>query len=288
MVDDGDKRLAPEGATCELHPERPALIRCPQCSGDACIACWHYSIDRCERCLRADPAAAAEPIPWETTGPLARRVLGTLFAALRPTRTAPSFAQSDTSRAWLFALGATVPLLMLRGVIPLTHTIRFGPYFAVTPIGQPTAGEIGLDILQAMTLSLGMGLIALSVGGFAYVNLSKAYGDERAVSSALRFLLYRSWLLPLSHSSGLSYAVAVWGFPERPTLDVQLLAVIGSTIPLLLFFVGSRATARMASAVPPLASFAVTLIPLFLLGFVETVLIELSAPWLPSPAGPPT
>lgn len=283
---DRNPRIAPEGATCAQHPERPALARCPHCAADACLACWHHAIDRCEHCLRIDPAATVAPIAWESEDAgLMRRVFGTLAAAFKPHRSAPSFAKEETSRAWLFASLATVPLSMLRGVIPFTHTLRFGPDYQVSFIGSPTGQEIAFDILQAMCTSLAIAAVAIGLGGFAYINLSKAFGDERAPKAALRFLLYRSWLLPLAHTTGLTFGVGVWGFPDPPSEGLVSLTVIASTVPLLVYFVGSRATARLAGAVPPLASFAVTLIPIFLFGFVEMVLVQVAAPWLPAAVG---
>ena len=69
---------------------RPALVTCPRCHRHACLVCWHGAIRICDRCLVADPAAAAPPIAFETRG--LAGLPATLLAAFSPLRTAPAFA----------------------------------------------------------------------------------------------------------------------------------------------------------------------------------------------------
>src|ERR1700753_3302047 len=118
MQDETD-HTAPEGAVCAEHHDRPASFTCPRCGNYACMFCWHAVAERCDSCLKRDPAAAAPPLPWETReGSLLTRFFGTLVSALHPVHSAPAFARPGLRRALGFFALSAVPLAALAGVIP--------------------------------------------------------------------------------------------------------------------------------------------------------------------------
>ncbi len=275
--------MAPEGTYCRFHPERPALARCPRCGDFACIACWHSSVDRCNACLQRNPAEAAPPIPWEDPerGLLARFV-GTLFAALRPTSTAPGFARDALGPAIAFALLTAVPLALVRGIIPFTHTLRFGPSGAISYIGNPTDLEVALDVGRAALISLGLTTAFFLTLTLPFVSLARAYGTGRFPDAALRQMLYRAFLIALSLRGPFVWLIA-WLLPEETIAQMGLFIDILDMIPLVLLFISMRATARLAHGVGPFATLAVVLVPLTLLVLVYSMYPIALAPWLPAP-----
>jgi hypothetical protein len=289
-------RRAPAGAGCHRHPERPALARCPLCDRDACLFCWHDPFERCEACLAEAPAAAAPPVPWEDPAvrPLRRRLWATLATVARPTASAPAFARHDVGHAVRFALLTVVPLALLRGVIPYTHTVLFGDRFAIALRGEPDAGLVALDVVRAMGLSallVAAGALAL---GLPFVHLAGAYGSALGRRAALRVLLYRGWLLALAGfdpagraaGSGLLFSVALWGMPTDTPMPVfQFFYLVDAVVPILLLLFSMRATARFAAGTGAVASFVLTLLPFVLLYAVQGALLELLVPLMPGIPG---
>lgn len=281
MTDAEERRVPPDGAVCGTHPERPALATCPRCGNHVCLACWHHAVGRCQECLLRDPLAAAEPIAWEAPERRAlARLLGTLASAFRPTRSAPAFARSEVRRAAWFALFVAVPLAALRGVIPFTHTLAFGDGFEVNRVGSPTGAEIALDVLRAMGLSVGMTAALFVALCLPFVSLARAYGRSPYRNAALRMMLYRAWLLPVS-MFGLPFWLAVWAAPEGTADSVASVAAMVEFVPLLLLFVAMRSTARLAHGVGPFASILVVMIPLALMVLTQRIVEPVVSPWLP-------
>ncbi|MFW5924873.1 MAG: hypothetical protein ACOCV4_01840 [Myxococcota bacterium] len=284
------ERRAPEGAVCYLHPERAALANCPICGRGACLVCWHERFDRCETCLRRDPSAAGPPVPWENPagGIALRRAVDTLVTAFQPAATAPAFAKHGLAPAVRFALATALPLTLLRGIIPYTHTLLFGDG-TVELLGAPTAAAVALDVARAMGLSLLVTLGAWVALSLPYVTLSKAYGGPFGRTATLRVMLYRAWLLPLSSQwvavPGLLLSLAGWGLPAEPSEAALLVAGLLDLLPLVLLLFAMRATARFAAGTGVIASFLVTIVPFVLLFLAEGVLVELIRPWLPAGAG---
>lgn len=270
------------------------MARCPLCGRDACITCWHAAADRCERCLAADRAAAAPPVPWETDANVVSRFFGTLRAALSPVRTAPAFAGTDTRKAWTFALLTTLPLALLGGVIPFTFTLRFGPSFAVVTMNHPTSGAIGLDVARAAGVGLLLSLAALLPLGASYASLCGAFGEEEGVSrAALRGVLYRSFLFPMAGGGGVFASLAAWGLPEgamgepgSPTTTAYLVSML-LLLPFALYFVAMRQTARLAVGLKPLPSFLVTIVPFILMVVAGALAHSLLSPLMPGPMPAP-
>jgi len=239
----------------------------------------------CEPCVRADPAAAAPPLPWESTDTgWFRGLSDTAFGALLPNRTAPAFFGEALKPGIRFALLTLLPLLVMRGIIPFTRTIRFGPSFQTQLLGSPDSLAIALDVMAAAGLSILVGVISIGVAGAAYVSLSAAYGAEGARRAALRFMLYRGWLLPLAGETGLFSALISWGLPLEPSGGALSLAFLVAMAPLLLYFIASRAAARLASGVAALPSFAVAVIPFVILALVEVAALTLLGSYIDIPA----
>jgi hypothetical protein len=254
---------APEGAFCAEHPERPALFTCPRCGNYACLFCWHAVSERCDRCLKRDPVAAAPALPWETqAGSLVGRFVRTLASAFRPTQSAPAFARPELRPALLFFALSAIPLAALAGVIPNTKTLMFGSSFGVTMVGHPTSAAIAFDVLTAMLLQLlsfGLDFVALAV---PFTSLVAAYAPVERRPAALRVLLYRTWLAP---AAMLVYFLGLWMLPggrtpEEPTQLYPMLALLQFILNVLLWS-SMRATARLACGISALLSLVVTTIP---------------------------
>lgn len=270
---------APEGAACAQHPERPAAFTCPRCGNYNCVFCFHPVPGRCEACLKRDPAAAAPPVPWETTeGSALSRFGKTLADGFSPVRTAPAFATPELARARTFFLLTALPLAALAGVIPNTKTLMFGGNFAITVQGKVTASEIALDVLQAMGIQLAMFCVHLAVLAAPYLSLVRAYAVPEHRNAAGRVLLYRAWLLP---SATLLFFLGAWALPAEafqvplpdapkpPKLHVMValtrdLLSLGTMLLNVLLLVAMRSTARLACGIPTLLSYVVVGVPLVL------------------------
>lgn len=271
---------APEGAVCADHPERPAAFTCPRCGNYACLFCWHRSSERCDSCMRRDPAAAAPPLPWETQqGNLLQRYFGTLGSAVRPVQTAPAFARRELRPALSFFALTAVPLAPLAGVIPLTQTLEFGSSLSVVLKGNPTPLAIALDVLIAMALQLLLYGVEFAALALPYVSLVRAYTPPERRNAALRVLLYRSWLVP---AAMLTIYLAVWilpgATPQTPNEFAALLPLLQLTAMVLLLS-AMRATARQACGVGTLLSFVVVAVSFIVTAFVQTFM-EWCVAWL--------
>ncbi|MEZ4334995.1 MAG: hypothetical protein R3B82_00015 [Sandaracinaceae bacterium] len=280
MSDEQDPvEAAPDGATCAEHPERPALVTCPRCGSYCCIACWHGAVQRCHACLLKDPLP---PVPWaDPDKGAAGRFFGTLVDGLSPTRTAAKFTRGEWRKAISFALLTALPIAALGGIIPFTHTLRFGPTWEVAAIGSPTTLDVVLDVLAAMGLGVAFGVAKLLLMTAPYLSLTKAYGQVTEAQPTRQVMLYRAWLLLLGGRTGLVLGVVIWGLPMEPGQSLQLLAEVLSLLPLMGMLWAMTSTARMAR-VGPIASMVVVLVPFVVLFLVEPLVIQLIAPLLPS------
>lgn len=271
----------PDGSVCAEHPDRPALAVCPRCGGYACLGCWHHPIRRCHACLMRDPAAAAPPIPWEDPAPNGVvRFFGTITSALRPTTTAPAFARDDVARArWFWAL-SFLPLAVLSAIVPSTHTLLFGPSFAVRIVGGADGATIALDVVRAVGIGVLVSLVAVLALALPYVSLTRAYAEKGYEVAPLRVVLYRAFLLPLSQ---VLLHVVVWSLPQDPTELASLMAAAAQMLPLVLLFWALRATARMASGVGPLASYLAAIVPFVVMVLAQEFLGRALSPLMPDP-----
>jgi hypothetical protein len=243
--------------------------------------CWHGPVDRCDACLRRNPLDAAPPIPFEDPARgFIGGLLGTLFGAFAPVRTAPAFAGDGVRRAVVFAVLVTVPLALVRGVIPYTRTLRFGPTLSVEVLGGANSTQIALDLAAAAGISLlvtGVCLLALTV---PFVSLARAYGSRKTGGAPLRLMLYRGWLLTVSAQGALFWFLS-WCLPAAPDEGLLLAIHLIDLIPLLLLLNAMRATSRLAQGVGPIASFVTVIVPLTLMILVQPLLMHALAPWLP-------
>lgn len=286
MKDGPDRdRSAPEDALCEQHPERPALATCPRCGSYACLACWHPAVDRCHRCLMRHPEDASPPIPWDLPeGSLLGRFFRTLATAVHPTRSAPAFAAPFVAPAVRFLLLTFVPLALVSGVIPFTHTLAFGA-LRVEVIGAQTAATIAVDILRAMGIGFALDFTAIVALTLPFVSLSRAYGVAGREQAALRTMLYRAWLLPTSR---VVVSVLAFVLPATQSDGLQLVLAVLQLAPLLLLLFAMRASARLASGVGPFASLVVIFVPFALLFATQMLLEPVVRPFMPAPVAPAT
>jgi hypothetical protein len=267
---------APDGAVCAEHAERPAAFTCPRCGNYACLFCWHPLSQRCDACLKRDPAAAAPPIGWEVpSASIVQRYVSTLGGAFRPVRSAPAFAQQEIRPALRFFLLSALPFAALAGVIPHTKTMMFGGSLSITLQGKPTPAEIALDVVTAMAIQLGLFTIELAALALPYTSLIRAYADEPRRAAAWRVLLYRSWLVP---SATLLLYLGLWILPVADEKTPTPLLPVLLTVQLVfyaLLLVSMRATARLACGIGPMLSFTVTVVPFVIWMFVQLFLSKL-------------
>ncbi len=272
----------PEGATCNEHSDRPALAVCPRCGGYVCLACWHHPIRRCHACLMREPEAAAPPIPWEDASrPAIARYFATLGSAFRPLATAPAFARGGVPPAATFLLLSFLPLALLSQIVPLTHTLLFGPTFAVRVIGGAGAQTIALDVAQAAGLGMLVAAVQIVALAVPYISLTRAYAGKGHPAAPLRAVLYRAFLVPLG---AILASIVIWAAPERPPLEIVVVADLLRVIPLVLLFSSLRATARMGSGTGPFASLVVTIVPFVAMVVVQAWLLEALQLVQPDPA----
>jgi len=268
----------PEGASCGTHPEREALVTCPRCGSYCCIACWHNAVHRCHACLVRDPGPV---VPWQDhERSLPARFFATLGDAFRPTRSAPTFVSASVRSGLSFAFLTFVPVALLSGIVPYTHTLGFGLSFSVATLGSPSGADIGLDIARAAGIGLLIAVAMLALLAVPYHSLSRAYGAKEQPPASLAVMLYRAWLIPLG---GLVSSILVWGLPGEPDSNVRLIIEVASMVPLLMLVSAMLSTARMASGVGPVASLVVVLVPFVLLMTVAPIGLEAIRPWLPDP-----
>ena len=262
---------APPGSVCAEHPERPATFTCPRCGNYACLFCWHAIAERCDTCLKRDPAAAAPALPWETQqGTGVSRFLRTLSSAFQPVQTAPAFARPGLRPALLFFALSALPMAALAGVIPRTKTLMFGSAFKIIVQGHPSSTAIALDVAYAMAvqlLSFGIDFAALAL---PYTSLLRAYAAPDRSDAGLRVLFYRSWLAPFAT---LCLYLLAWMLPSEPSPEeparIYQLLLVGQLMLNILLLSAMRATARLACGIGALLSFVVVAIPLVVWTFAQ-------------------
>lgn len=261
---------APSSSRCHAHAERQAYVTCPKCQRHCCLQCWHQQLERCETCLRQDPAAAVAPLPWEDPRqPWLSRLVGTLRTAFSPVATAPAFARPVVFTALRFALLTALPLSLLAGIIPHTRTLLFVDFTVVVQNGaSPMA--IALDVLRAMGLQLTLDLVHLAATWLPYVSLVKAYGGEGASPYAVRTLLYRAWLLP---AYTLVIGLVIWPLEmpddgEQVQQVATLLLLLPQILPIL-FMLALGYSARLASGLSAMWSIVVVTIAVMISALVD-------------------
>jgi hypothetical protein len=270
---------APPGAACAEHPDRPATFTCPRCGNYACLFCWHPIAERCDTCLKRDPAAAAPALAWETQqGSGLQRFFRTLSSAFQPVHTAPAFARPGLRRPLAFFLMTALPTAALAGVIPNTKTLMFGSALSVIVQGHPAAGAIAFDVVRAMLLQVLFFAVDFLAIALPYTSLVRAYAQPARATAALRVLLYRSWLAPFAL---LFFYLGAWVLPggdkpQEPTPLLPLLVIGQFTLHMLLLS-SMRASARLACGIGALLSFVVVAVPLTVFVFVQVFAARLFA-----------
>jgi hypothetical protein len=226
--------------------------------------------ERCDGCLKRDPAAAAPALPWETQqGSAIERFFRTLGGSFRPLHTAPAFARPGAKRAIRFFLLTAVPLAALAGIIPRTKTLLFGN-FAVLVQGNPTSTQIALDVLSAMGVQLGVFSIEFAALALPYVSLTRAYAPAERHHAAMRVLLYRTWLSPFAT---LIMNVAAWLLPSSGGSEgfpryMEPFAIAHMLLHLMLLS-SLRATVRLACGVGPLLSYTIVIVSVVVWALVQ-------------------
>lgn len=267
-------RSAPEGSACRAHPETPAVATCPRCGDYACLVCWQPAVDRCDACLKRDPTEAAPPIPWELPElGFSARMLRTLATAMSPVRTAPAMGRDEVGPALWFALLTFVPLALLVGVIPFTKTLMFAGPFKITLQGSPDPNAIVIDVLRASAIGFVASLTQWLVFATPYVSLVRAYSDPKRRNVPMRAMLYRAFLLPLQQVIffGLAWAM----LNESSNASQAAFLMLPSLVPLVLMLSTMWSVARLGSALGPILSFVVVIVPVTLAQFVGPLVEQL-------------
>lgn len=276
--DDEPIETAPEGSTCSKHPERPALVTCPRCGNHCCLSCWQASAQRCHECLLRDPRP---PVPWaDPERGAVSGFFGTLGGALSPTKSAPAMTHGDWRKGISFALITCLPMALISGIIPFTHSMAFGQTFGVTVLGSPSSADLAIDVARAIGLGLLVTAARLAAIAVPYLSLTKAYGQPIESQPARQGLLYRAWLLLLGGDTGVLFGLVLWALPADPTDTMVLGAKIASMLPLMMLFFSLSSIARVAG-VGPIAAMVVVVVPFVILFVGEPLLLQGLQPLLP-------
>jgi len=216
------------------------------------------------------------------------RYLRTVAEGLTPRASTPLLRGNRVRPAMTFALLTALPAAPLAGIIPFTHTLLFGPTFAITVQGDAGQDRIASDVAQAAGLGLGLYAVLLLALAAPYVSLSKSFGAaDGAGARALRVMLYRAWLVPFG--TGLFPQVVAWAMPMMEAgLGLQVAFALLGVVPLVLLLVAMRAAAVELNGIRPLTSWAVVLVPVTLFFVVQGLALEALAPIIPEPAVPET
>lgn len=254
------------------------------CDRDVCFSCFFADLGRCQRCVEQHPEEIADPLPFEARG-MIRGFFPTIATALSPRLSAPAFAIGDSlARPAIFFLLTFVPFALLRGVIPFTHRLHFGPLGRLTVVPGSSTRAIVVDVIRASGLSLlevSAQLIALSV---CYVSLASAFGREGSRTIALRTVMYRAFLLPLGGVYGILAAVAIWLGPT-PSGAIDAATAIGA-LPLLPFYLSLHRSVRSVARVDLVPGLFVVMVPWVLATIVGDFTLRAMMPFLPTPAAP--
>ena len=237
------------------------------------------------------------PPAFEQTGAFPLRLFASLREGWQPRLTATSFAVGDRiGPAILFAILTFIPFTALQGIIPYTHTLRFGNVFGVERVESTMT--VGTDVMHAMGIAMLVLGVELLFFGASYVSLANAFGKAppgaRTTSVrviALRAVLYRAWLFPMAGTFGLPVMLASWAMPKDAQSSILVFVVLMlGVIPLVLHFMGMRDAARRACGVSDGMSIIVVIVPFILQIVVHGILVGdgmsdgLLADWLPEPA----
>ncbi|MGB0678446.1 MAG: hypothetical protein ACPGUV_02145 [Polyangiales bacterium] len=214
-------------------------------------------------------------VPWEEpkAGRSWTRWRKTIALPLRPLLHAPAFAGTSRSAAWRFWAVTFVPLALLRGIIPATRTLQFGPLGHIKALAKTDAMGVTLDVLQAMGQGLALTLLQWLALALPWISLCRAYGSTEHDAS-LRAMLYQAWLLPLG-MGGLFFGLAAWLSPATPPAWLWLSVMVLDLLPLLLLLQSMRAVARFVHGVSPWMSWVVITIPMVLLFLLHALAGEL-------------
>jgi hypothetical protein len=220
------------------------------------------------------------PVPWDDMQrSFASRFFATLGDAFRPNQAAPGFAQGHWQHGLSFFALTFLPLAVLSGIIPFTHTLLFGPSWRVSLLHQPSSAEIAIDVARAAGLGLlvcaGMFLLLM----LPYYSLSRAYGSHGHPGAPFSVMLYRGWLIPLGQ---LLAFLVTWSLPGVVQWALVLVE-IARFLPFVVLFSSMLSTARMASGVGPIAALAVVLVPFVLFLLVGNIGMHALEPWLLGP-----
>ena len=231
-------------------------------------ACYTACVPYLEPEERPEPPLRTHvtgPIAWEDeTLSFFRRLLSTLGATFRPIDSLHAIANGPLAPAVRFALLTALPFMLLWAVTPFTHTLLFGPEFALSVVPAKSALPVWLDIVRAMGIGLGLSVISFLSWTLPFASLVRAFADgsrtEEPRLAAWRTALYRTWIVPFGTTS--LYLVS-WAMPRDPSPFVlELTLLTCEMVPRLVILIHCHAVARyfgatglgaLAGSVMPLA-----------------------------------
>lgn len=227
------------------------------------------------------------PIAWEDPSlPFVRRVLSTLAATFQPVRSLRSVAHGPLAPAMVFAFWSSLPWMLLWAILPFTHTLLFGPQFAVTLAKGAVTSQIQGDVLRAS----GIGFL-LSTAGFLswavpFASLTRAFCASsphalEARRAAWRTALYRAWIIPFGFTL---WSLVLWAVPDKPPMMAMELALLLCQLaPRLLVLIHCQAMARYVGA-STLGALGVAVVPVALEWAVGLLLWQVARGFLPPEA----
>jgi hypothetical protein len=204
------------------------------------------------------------PIAWEDDErPWHHKLFATLGSTFRPIDSLHAIANGPLFPALRFALLTALPFMLLWAVTPFTHTLMFGPEFALDILPSKSSLPVWLDLLRAMGIGLGLSIISLLSWALPFASLVRAFSDgsrtEDPSIAAWRTALYRTWIVPFGTTA--LYFVS-WGMPRDPSpFALELTLLTFEMVPRVVILIHCHALARYFGATG-LGALAVSVVPL--------------------------
>jgi len=227
------------------------------------------------------------PMAWENAElPFLRRVSDTLLSTFQPVRSLRSVAHGPIGPALSFGLLSSIPWMMLWAILPFTHTLLFGPSFALTLTKGAVASQVQPDVLRAASVGFALSALGFLSWALPFASLTRAFCASpphaiEARRAAWRTALYRAWIIPFGFTL---WSLVLWGVPDKPPSAVLELAMLGcQLVPRLLVLIHCQAMARYVGA-STLGALGVAVVPVALEWAVGLLLWQGAREFLPPEA----
>ncbi len=234
-----------------------------------------------------EPPVQIGPMPWEDFNlPFLGRFAGTLLSTFQPVRSLRSVAHGPIAPAAGFFVLSSLPWMVLWAILPFTHTLLFGPSFALTLTKGAQASQIQPDVLRAASVGFALSALGFMSWAFPFASLTRAFCTSPAHAleagrAAWRTALYRVWIIPCGFTL---WSLILWGAPDKPSAALLELGMLAcQLLPRLLVLIHCQAMARYVGA-STLGALGVAVVPVALEWAVGLLLWQGAREFLPPEA----